>query len=303
MHEFTHELLQLRARSGSLSSLSPSSSSSSNINGDETILSELESSGSIVILLQSIRFALQYVNSYDPDSSSSSSRGAGEMNTIDISPHFFNSACIALVHFCYQSQHRAVIAYQDGAFDTIVQVMRRYRAVDYVQVIGIVALMIIGRNHPIQTNKCTNNYYDIETSILREIVIAMESHQNNPKLYTVACSAMGNLFGLGSSSSSTSSAVTGWSTNLTFMMNNNTMIHALPPSSQQPQQCTSQFDDDWYHRALSAICYGILLHADDDGAMMMGNTLLVNIVGPDVARDMVGEIEWIHGVVQCAAAA
>ena len=130
-----------------------------------------------MILLQTMRRCLDWIEVYG-------NRG----ESFSISPHFFNSACIALVNFCFQNQARAMFAYQTGGFDILIDVMQSCRSVDNVQMIGIAALMVIGK-----TSIGNSDSWNIETSILQEIVSAMESHSENSKVYTIACSALGSL--------------------------------------------------------------------------------------------------------------
>jgi hypothetical protein len=105
-----------------------------------------------------------------------------------ISPQFFNSACMALVHFCFQNQSRAMFAYQTGGFNIIIDVMQCCWSDDNVQMIGIAALMVIGK-----TSNGIVTFWNIETSILQEIVSAMEFHQENSIVYMIASSALGTL--------------------------------------------------------------------------------------------------------------
>jgi hypothetical protein len=65
-------------------------------------------------------------------------------------------------------------------------------------------------------------------------------------------------------------------------------------------------EEDWYHRAISAICYGIVVHIDDAMALSMGKSLLTNMVGSaEVAAEMILEAEKAAYIsdVYCAAAA
>jgi hypothetical protein len=101
---------------------------------------------------------------------------------------FFNSACIALVHFCFPSLERSSLVFRNGGFDVIVEIMHAYRNVEYLQIIGIAALMVLWKG------SCDIVYnWNIVTDVLAETVIAMEMHPENTKLYIVACSALGTL--------------------------------------------------------------------------------------------------------------
>jgi hypothetical protein len=85
---------------------------------------------------------------------------------------------MALVHFCFQNQSRAVFAYQTGGFNIIIDVMQCCRSNDNVQMIGIDALMVV-------IGKMSNGivtFWNIEMPILQEIVSAF--HQENSIVYT-----------------------------------------------------------------------------------------------------------------------
>ena len=83
-----------------------------------------------------------------------------------------------------------------------------YRSVDYVQIIGIAALMALGQVYSSfpdddrSYSGSNNQRYEYSTSIdvpdviLEQIVLAMESHViSSRKLYEVACSALSTLWG------------------------------------------------------------------------------------------------------------
>ena len=107
-----------------------------------------------------------------------------------------------------------------------------HRSVDYVQIIGVAALMVIGKNVGI-------TLMELEALILEQIVLAMEYHPESSKLYVVACSALGTLFGPGS----------------------RVICH--------PQDVS---ENDLYHRSLTAVCYGLITHGDDQVSQGVGHT-------------------------------
>eukprot|EP00980_Cylindrotheca_fusiformis_P006978 scaffold1469_cov119-Cylindrotheca_fusiformis.AAC.22 len=231
MHNFTSELLQLKHVQKREAIVFKK--------GEEKLLSDLEQYGAIPIILNSI----ERFNAHG-------------------SPEFHNSACIALVHFAFQSRERSRQIYQHGGFHCIVQMMQAYRSVDYIQIIAVAALMVIGKNVGIEM-------FDLESTILAEIVSAMEYHQESAQLYIVACSALGTLFGPGSRS-------------------------MIPQSEEEIEV---------YHRAIDAICYGlVILHLDDHIAQNLGKNLLFCMVGPKAAEEMMFYVESSYGVYAAAAA-
>jgi hypothetical protein len=240
MYEFSHGLLDMRIlKEGLQQQFGPTEVTLFN-KGDETMLQDLHAHGAIYILLDAIRRFMGVA-----------------------SPEFLNSACIALMHFAFQSKERSRYMYRCGGFGVVIELMQCYRSVDYIQIICIALMMVIGKNVGI-------SLFLLETPILCQIVLAMEHRCESSKVYTVACSALVTLFGPGSSF-----AVMG---------------------------CDDE--NDLYHRALGAICYGLVLHLDDSTAIDAGNTLLRNIVGPNVAEEMVNEAERDHcGGTHVAAAA
>lgn len=353
MHAFTHELsLQCKQQdAGHPDAQLPSSSSSSQhqdevtlfAKGDETLLYDLESRGALIVLLQAMLRCLvceQTSRRYSPRRYCDEfSWGWNQQhNTMSlhhphaqqqhsqhsqyccISPQFFNSACIALVHLCFQSPRRSKVVSQGGGFDIIVDVMRTYRSVDYVQIIGMATLMVLGRtgsSHATESNSASssdshdschhhqspynNRYYVyssryLETVTLQEIVVALETHPENVKLYTVACSALATLFGSDSY----------------FLVGARRQV---PPAGRHIGQVDNDddlYDDDTYneyfHRALTAITYGVVVHVvDDPMALAVGQNLLANLVGRRVAEEMVLEMEQqthhVWGGSFCAAAA
>ena len=54
--------------------------------------------------------------------------------------------------------------------------MNTYRSVDFVQIIAIAALMVVGKNVGI-------DLFDLEALILTEIVLAMEWHHESAQLF------------------------------------------------------------------------------------------------------------------------
>ena len=200
--------------------------------GDETMLLDLEANGAISIVLHAMYRFLGLA-----------------------SPNFFNSAAIALVHMVFKSRARSRTVYKQGGLGCIVEMMRTYRSVDYIQMIGIAALMVIGKNVGI----CL---FDLEHLILHQIVLAMEFHQQSTKVYTVACSALGSLLG-----------PQNWIMRPCFAGS------AYWVSSHRRESYAL------FHRSLKAITHGLVLHPDDALAQEVGNALLCNMVGPSVAED------------------
>lgn len=189
-----------------------------------------------------------------------------------VSPEFFNCATIALIHLTYHSPRRCRAIYQQGGMTEISRMMEMYRSVDYVQIIGIAALMVIGKvvlGESTSTDAPTRKNMVVESMILLQILEAMECHQESPRVYVVACSAFGTLFGPGSK----------------------IFIDG------------GELENHIYHRALYAITYGLILHMDDTVAQGVGNALLGTMVGQDVAQEMISEVEMNHGGITCAAAA
>lgn len=266
----------------------------------------------------------------------------------DVSPEFFHNATLALIHLAVSSSITSGgggggtpfchAIYQQGGITEIANMMETYRSVDYIQIIGIAALMVLGRsllasdttttatttattacnsmgtnsmgvvtasgtplpastapptanapqevlfspsdhhNHQqqpqLQHNLNNSKYYlDVESTILFQILEAMESHQESSRVYVVACSTLGTLFGPGS----------------TILVDGGEMENYI------------------YHRVLYAITYGLIVHLDDSSAQSVGNALLANMVGDDVAQEMIAEVEQNHcggpGMIMCAAAA
>jgi hypothetical protein len=64
-------------------------------------------------------------------------------------------------------------------------------------------------------------------------------------------------------------------------------------------------EEDWYHRAISTICFGIVVHIDDAMVLSMGKSLLTNMIGSaEVAAEMIfAEKAAYIGDVYCTAAA
>jgi len=232
MHNFTSELLELRNIRQQKAIVFRK--------GDEALLAFLEQNHAIQIILNAI-------NKFN-----------GQLN-----PEFHNSACIALVHFAFQSKERSRSIYQQGGFCCIIMMMQTYRDIDYIQIITIAALMVVGRNVGIEI-------FDLEATILQQIVLAMEFHEESSNLYTVACSALGTLFG--------------------------------PGSQVMVPKCVEEID--LYYRALDAICYGlVVLHLDDNVCQRLGRTLLCSMVGQAQAEEMILHVETSFGVAYTAAAA
>mmetsp|Transcript_26228 Transcript_26228/g.63911 ORF Transcript_26228/g.63911 Transcript_26228/m.63911 type:complete len:290 (-) Transcript_26228:71-940(-) len=231
MHNFTCSLLQLKDVRRQETVVFKK--------GNETLLCQLEQIGAIPTLL----YAIERFN--------------GEST-----PEFNNSACIAIVHFAFQSKERSLQIFEIGGFQTIVQMMERYRTIDFIQIIAIAALMVVGKNAGIEK-------YDLEWTILVQIVVAMEYHQDSAQLYIVACSALGSLFGPGSK----------------------TMV----PETDAGLEL--------YYRAIDAICFGlVILHLDDRVAQNLGKNLLFCMVGQQVAEEIMFYVESSYGVYAAAAA-
>jgi hypothetical protein len=231
MHNFTSELLQLRNPRQREAVVFKK--------GDESLLFELARYGAIPIILDAIiRF------------------------NDDSIPEFHNSACIALVHFAFQSRERSLWIYERGGFYCINKMMETYRSVDYIQIISIAALMVVGKNVGI-------DLFELESVILSQIIIAMDFHQESAQLYIVACSALGTLF----------------SQQSRFM---------TPESEEEIELFHRVIDSICYGLAI--------LHLDDSVAQSLGKSLLCNMVGRSVAEEMILFAENSHGAFAAAAA-
>jgi len=231
MHHFTCSLLQLKdARQQEAVVFKK---------GNESLLCQLEQKGAIPILLSAI------------------DRFNGES-----SPEFNNSACIAVVHFAFQSRERSHQIFQYGGFHCMVQMMETYRNIDFIQIIVIATLMVVAKNTGVER-------FDLEWTILVEIVAAMEYHQESAQLYVVACSALGSLF--------------------------DTDSPMMVPDTDEGAEL--------YHRAIDEICYGlVILHLDDRVAQNLGKNLLRSMVGQQVAEEMMFYVESSYGMYAAAAA-
>lgn len=207
--------------------------------GDEALLCRLEEIGAMLTLLNAIE------------------RFNGES-----SPEFNNSACIAIVHFAFQSRERSLRIFRVGGFHTIVQMMETYRTADFVQIIAIAALMVIGKNAEVERN-------DLEWTMLLQIVTAMEYHAESAQLYIVACSALGSLFGPDSS----------------------TMI----PETDIGMEL-------YYRAIDAICYGLVILHLDDRVAQNLGKNLLYCMVGQQAAEEMMFYVERSYGVYAAAAA-
>lgn len=211
--------------------------------GDENLLNDLEAHGATATLLHTMRRFL-YCDSFGT------------------SPEFFNSATIALIHITFQNQARARNVAINGGIRLIEDMMKTYRDTDYIQIIGIAALIVLGKSIGLDNA-------NIKEHILGQIIVAMEYHQETSRVYIVACSALGALFGPQS----------------------NILVKSGSRGSKL------------YHRVLTAISYGIILHVEDRVAQGVGHDLLCRIVGSDVAEEIIMELESSHCETVCAAAA
>jgi len=230
MHNFTSELLQLRSTKQREVIVFKK--------GDETLLYDLAQHGAIPIILDAIDRSIGY------------------------SPEFHNSACIALLHFAFQSKERSRWIYDHGGFHCIVKMMESYRTVDFIQIIAIAALMVIGKNVGI-------DLYDLESAILHQIVEAMEFHQESAQLYIVACSALGTLFGPESRA-------------------------MVPETDEEIEVYHRVIDSICYGLAI--------LHLDDQVAQRLGKSLLFSMVGRHDGEEMILYVEKSYGVFAAAAA-
>lgn len=186
------------------------------------------------------------------------------------SPEFFNSATMALIYLACQSKQRCRSIYIQGGVREIARMMERYRSVNYIQIIGIAALMVIGKVVlGGSVGKVTDKNVALESTILFQILEAVDWNQECPRVYVVACSAFGSLFGPGSK---------------VFIGG-------------------GELENHIYHRALYAITYGLILHVDDAIAQRVGHALLGTMVGTDVAQEMISEVERNHSGCCSAAAA
>ena len=189
--------------------------------------------------------------------------------TRGVPPEFFNSATMALLCLACQNQERCRSIYIQGGVREITRMMDKYRSVNYIQIIGIAALMVIGKVMLGETvGQFTDRNLALESTILLQILEAVEWNQECPRVYVVACSAFGSLFGPGSK---------------VFLGG-------------------GELENHVYHRALFAITYGLILHVDDTVAQRVGYALLGTMVGIDVAQEMISEVERNH-CGTCAAAA
>jgi hypothetical protein len=175
-----------------------------------------------------------------------------------------------LLYLACQSKDRCRCIYIQGGVREITRMMDKYRSVNYIQIIGIAALMVIGKVVLGETvGRFTDTNLALESTILLEILEAVEWNQECPRVYVVACSAFGSLFGPGSK---------------IFLGG-------------------GELENHIYHRALYAITYGLILHIDDTMAQRVGNALLGTMVGIDVAQEMISEVERNHCGCCSAAAA
>jgi hypothetical protein len=108
--------------------------------------------------------------------------------TRGISPEFFNSATMALLYLACQSKDRCRSIYIQGGVREITRMMDRYRSVNYIQIIGIAALMVIGK---VVLGETVGRFRDtnlaMESTILLEILEAVEWNQ---EMSSCLCSSM-----------------------------------------------------------------------------------------------------------------
>lgn len=270
MHNFTCSLLRLREvrkREAAAASVFQK--------GDESCLRHLERKGAIPILLN----AIDRFSGYS-------------------SPEFNNSACIAVVHFAIRSRERSRQILKRGGFGCLVRMMETYRAFDFVQIIAIAALMVVAKNNDHRDHRHHHHHHPaaaaaaaapmmgrrsdptdptLEWTILKEVVAAMEYHQESAQLYVVACAALGSLLGPPEDGGGPGA-----------------MPRAVPDTEE---------GIELYHRAIDEICYGlVVLHLDDRVAQNLGKNLLCSMVGQQAAGEMMFHVENSYGTYAAAAA-
>jgi hypothetical protein len=240
MNEFTYELLNIQVV-GSQERMIVFHQ------GDETMLTDLVSNGVVDVLLYAM------------------SKFRGYTTSRQASCQFYNSACIGLVHFAFKSKERARLIYQKGGFDCIADIMQSFRSVEFLQMTCIAALLVLGQQVGVGDY---GRKKDLDSLILREIVEAMENHQASAKIYIVACSALGNLFGPGCLFSE-----------------------------------HSEDEEELLQKALGCICAGLVEHSYHEAAQGVGGALLRCMVGPDLAHDMIEDATLERYGTHLAAAA
>ena len=202
--------------------------------GDEQLLQDLAGSGAIDRLLDVILRNLDVIPT--------------------LSPGFFNNACLALMQFAFENSERSRHIFLDGGLSILIRLMERYRSYDYIQIISIAVMMVIGKNVGF------GQYY-FELPILNQVVIAMEHHYQSHQVYTVAVSALETLYNVGS-------------TNLRDTL---------------ASRCIGL-----WNRGIDAICYGLIVHQENEQALYVGNNILCSLVGPDDAEEMIRSWEQQH---------
>eukprot|EP00934_Nitzschia_sp_Nitz4_P004235 Nitzschia sp. Nitz4//scaffold107_size73032//53030//53878//NITZ4_005767-RA/size73032-processed-gene-0.112-mRNA-1//1//CDS//3329532614//4225//frame0 len=177
MSDFAMDLLQLSSTTSTDPSTITASSTTSTTScnsyvfstGDETLLQDLHSNGALAILLHVMQRFQEQQKHHE--------RGGA-------SAEFFNSATIALVHLSFGSKSRTKHLYDLGALEVIHRMMQEFRTTDYVQIIGIALLTVLGRNTTIRKE-------EMERLVWMQVVQAMEYNPTCSSLYVVACTALG----------------------------------------------------------------------------------------------------------------
>ena len=329
MHSFTKELLQIENKGDN--AFSSSEEVTLFTKGDETILTDLECRGAISILLRAMINCLHYEEICRKDASGSQRYLYDVYNDFNsatqilcqykqpycrISPQFFNSACIAIVHFAFQSRRRSKEIVDHGGFDVVVRMMTMYRSVDYVQIIGMAALMILGqvysfpycgRSHGSSINGSSSSIVVAE-AILEQIVLAMESHVlSSRKLFDVACSALSTLWGC-SDKNRPDKPADHQKESLGRNTNHNGTYHNNSQLKENLKNMSNVVDDNesrhgspshmpphrnpYYERALTAIGIGSCVHISEDPmAWSTGETLLFRLMGRSSAERMITCLE------------
>lgn len=262
MADFTCDLLQLRIVMSPppTSSHIPSNgrsdaSSSSSVllfnTSDETLLYDLHTHGAIVILLNAMK------------------KFWGRA-----SPEFYNSATMALVHLCYGSQSRSDILYQQGALSVTLRMMQVFKSLDYIQIIGMAMLTLLG------TNVSLISCWEVEHMIIFPIVQTMEHHFPSSKVYVVACTALRPFLDAGTIASETTTLISQEASWYSYHSHN---VH----------DSTADVEKDGVtilSRLLFAVTYGLLFHLGEPSAQSVGHALLSNMMGPDAAHAMITKV-------------
>ena len=154
------------------------------------------------------------------------------------------------------------------------KLMETYRQFDYIQIICIALVMVIGKNVGFYP-------FFLKSPFLRQLILAMEHHSQSHHVYTVACSALGALLRSG----------------------RDAFYYALLCNDDDDSYENQVFD--LHSRALSCICFGLIIHQGHPTASETGRSFLCYLVGPSIAAEMVFvfEQEQLNASYIAAAAA